>query len=431
MKKEDVAQPSSFDPFKDVLKGWKRKDSPSVSTPPPPTNTGNGNSSMSTTLKTKGKEPGKKKTVTWVDDEHLVSIRWIEKAIYDDGPVDVSTFSPFFGVLYIDSFPLFTIQGMQLSSHNLRDLDRGEGAALHTLLFEEVIDWSEPQRKPSSFVLVSVASNLIIAYPLVVEVPESDPPRSRGSASQEKMVQEEREQSALGALYPSLQMIPDSPAEPGVVLTEEEADKDMILMTTGREGESLFFNETQGVPANHMGAPPVIGGPPPLGVPLPTASVAELVQRLGGGGPMMMDGGPVPHANIPPSSSLVSPGMPGAPAPDFSGTAMQSVPAGDIHKLLQLLSAASPGSMPGMGPGPGPGLAPGPMGEWDGYDYGHNSGFHEDDGGRGRGRGRGGRGRGRGEGGSRYRRKPCMFFAQGRYVVLYNNMVERVADLRF
>lgn len=54
-------------------------------------------------------------------------------------------------VLYIDGiFPwassAFVIQGIH-TTHNYRDLDRGEGAALHAHLFEETIDWSEPLRK--------------------------------------------------------------------------------------------------------------------------------------------------------------------------------------------------------------------------------------------------------------------------------------------
>jgi hypothetical protein len=60
----------------------KRKESPSVSTPP----------ATSTPVPqalpvTNGK---KKKTVTWPSDDKLESIRLIEKAVYDDDPVDVS-----------------------------------------------------------------------------------------------------------------------------------------------------------------------------------------------------------------------------------------------------------------------------------------------------------------------------------------------------
>jgi hypothetical protein len=40
----------------------------------------------------------------------------------------------------------FTEQGTH-PTHSLRDLDRGEGAALHAHLFEEAIDWAEPIRK--------------------------------------------------------------------------------------------------------------------------------------------------------------------------------------------------------------------------------------------------------------------------------------------
>lgn len=33
------------------------------------------------------------------------------------------------------------------TGHSLRDLDRGEGAALHAQIFEETVDWTEPSRK--------------------------------------------------------------------------------------------------------------------------------------------------------------------------------------------------------------------------------------------------------------------------------------------
>lgn len=103
VKKEpgtNVAQPSSIDPFQEVLKSMNkaRKDSPAVSTPP----------STSTPP-----QPGiarngkKKKSVTWAPENQLESIRLIEKAIYDDDPVDVSCsflFAAF--VLYINIFSM-------------------------------------------------------------------------------------------------------------------------------------------------------------------------------------------------------------------------------------------------------------------------------------------------------------------------------------
>ena len=85
----NVAQPSSIDPFQELLKSMAkgRKESPAASTPP----------STSTPvpqapLVMNGK---KKKTVTWPSDDKLESVRLIEKAVYDDDPVDVSFLSPF------------------------------------------------------------------------------------------------------------------------------------------------------------------------------------------------------------------------------------------------------------------------------------------------------------------------------------------------
>lgn len=89
LKKEEtnVALPSSFDPFQEALKSMKaRKDSPASSTPP----TASASTPPQIGL---GKNGRKKKCVTWATDGQLVSIRLIERAIYDDDPVDVSTVS--------------------------------------------------------------------------------------------------------------------------------------------------------------------------------------------------------------------------------------------------------------------------------------------------------------------------------------------------
>ena len=99
LKKDEanVSLPSSFDPFQEALKSMKaRKDSPALSTPPA--------ASASTPPQISlGKNGKKKKCVTWATDEQLVSIRLIERAIYDDDPVDVSTVSfSINDVLFID-----------------------------------------------------------------------------------------------------------------------------------------------------------------------------------------------------------------------------------------------------------------------------------------------------------------------------------------
>lgn len=99
----NVAQPSSIDPFQEVLKSMAktRKESPVVSTPPPvPPSTA---PAVPSGLTKSGK---KKKSVTWAPDGQLESIRLIEKAIYDDDPADVSCLFLFLAcfVLYINVF---------------------------------------------------------------------------------------------------------------------------------------------------------------------------------------------------------------------------------------------------------------------------------------------------------------------------------------
>ena len=89
MKQEpaaNIAQPSSIDPFQEVLKSMAkaRKDSPAATSTPPPIAA---RSPVATGLTKLGK---KKKTVTWPSDDRLATVCWIEKAVYDDDPVDVS-----------------------------------------------------------------------------------------------------------------------------------------------------------------------------------------------------------------------------------------------------------------------------------------------------------------------------------------------------
>lgn len=84
-REENIAQPSSIDPFQEALKlmGKGRKESPAVSTPPP-------TSANTPPLAGLTKNGKKKKSVTWPSDDQLELVRLIEKAIYDDDPVDVS-----------------------------------------------------------------------------------------------------------------------------------------------------------------------------------------------------------------------------------------------------------------------------------------------------------------------------------------------------
>lgn len=299
--------------------------------------------------------------------------------------------------------------------HSLRDLDRGEGAALHAPhLFEETIDWSEPLRESSLHSHYSNDTHVMLAL-AVIELPPEDsshPRLVRGSASQEKTTQEEREQTALSAVYMSPGQIPESPAEPTTVIPEEDVDKPAKVMCVGPELDTLF----------QWGMPMELA---------PTAaSVQELVQQLAMGSIMEASAGgqaPIDMAGQANAALNAVQGM---------------LPQDQLQQLLQQLSstasaaatttATAPqaqtayGQPPYGGAGEGgwpPAAAPGA------FDYG----YHEDgaadqqrgwsDGGRGRGRGGRGRGRGRGDDGG-YRpyikRKPCSFFAAGRRALNLN-----------
>ncbi|KAA1465951.1 hypothetical protein DENSPDRAFT_868138 [Dentipellis sp. KUC8613] len=236
VKKEpdpNVAQPSSINPFQEALKDMAkaRKASPVVVPTPPPPRASGSTPPLSAGLTKTGK---KRKTVTWAADGQLEQVKFIDRAVYDDDPVD----------------------GMH-TSHNLRDLDRDEGAALHAHLFEELIDWSEP---------------LSLAFP-----PDAEP-RPRGEDSQEKVTQEQREQTALGALY--LAQIPDTPGEPAAQLPPEQVDEHVRLMLTGPEVDALFWQQQ---PAEQPGAAPVsvsdlVGqlAAPAAAVPDPAALLAQV-----------------------------------------------------------------------------------------------------------------------------------------------------------
>ncbi|KAF9551560.1 hypothetical protein CPC08DRAFT_674626 [Agrocybe pediades] len=363
VKKEEtnVAMPSSFDPFQEALKSMTRKEaSPAVQTPP----------SISTTSTNEsqprlGKNGKKKKSVTWRADYELVKVHIIERAVYDDDPVDGSHVG-----------------------HSIRDLERGEGAALHAHLFEETIDWTEP---------------LLVEMP---PEPDDAPPKVPvGGNSQEKTTQEEREQTALGAVYMSLNQIPESPAEPNII-PEEEVDKNVTLMAVGPENEPVFGQD---------------------GMPGPVASVADLVGQLGS-----LDGQPS-GISLDAAASVV--GVGAGVDLNASLAAVQSLPQEQLQMLLQQLQ------LPGGGT-PFGGVATTPYGNpadavWPNHQqYGTDYGYQEDqqqqqqqhprwsDGLRGRGRGiGGGRGRGRGRGDEGYRpyptttirrRPPCSFFAAGR-----------------
>lgn len=97
VKKEvdpNVAQPSSYDPFLEIVKSMKqpRKDSPSTATPPPTLPVPTASSTTSRQVSAEGTSSDKKKkSVTWAPDGQLELVKLIERAVYDDDPADVSS----------------------------------------------------------------------------------------------------------------------------------------------------------------------------------------------------------------------------------------------------------------------------------------------------------------------------------------------------
>ncbi|KAJ7265938.1 hypothetical protein B0H12DRAFT_1100197 [Mycena haematopus] len=353
-KKDDgtnVAQPSAIDPFQETLKLMKaNKGSPLAGVVSTPSPHGSAERSGSTGAAEAGPSAttrlGKrKKSVTWAPDGKLESIRLIERAIYGDENSD----------------------GTLQYTGSLRDLDRSEGAALHMHLFEETVDWSEP---------------------LLIELSE-DLPDERGAQSQEKGMQEQREQTALVSLYMTPSSIPDSPAEPSLVIPDEDVDKDVHEMTTGPDVDAVFWN----------GPAIPIDQPQPQPGALPLSSVADLVGQLAGG----------PNA-----------------APADPGTVM---PPEQLQQLLAQLSQLTPAQQQQMHTQMPQQQQQQPYGDWPGLnqfsaDYSQAPAFQDDGGerngwpmsrggrGRGRGRGRGGAG---GDDGYRHNKKRlCNFFAAGR-----------------
>lgn len=405
VKKEpdaNVAQPSNFNPFEEALKSMRpRRDSPATSTPPPVTAPSTNTAlSITATITNSGKV---KKSVTWAAEGKLEMIKFIERAVYDDDPQDVSSLSLCFR-MYFTLITLVCVdkQGTH-PSHNVRDLDRDEGAALHAHLFEEQIEWFEPSRKQMANWFMRFARIDKHASTFIVIDLSSADPRPRGEQSQEKGTQEEREQNALVALYTAAAQIPDSPAEPLTLLPEEKVDENVRLMLTGPDVDTIFWSGDQ-----------------PAAVGAPKSSVAELVGQLASG------------PNDVPMVDMMQGAGAEQQAKAFGVDPVLGITNLSPEQLLQLMQHAQSLQQRGMLPAGQPAAPAQGSGDhnWNSHYTEHERGFPEDggrdrrsgwyegDGWSERGGGRGGRGRGRGRGrGDGFRnnkRKPCSFFAAGR-----------------
>jgi protein phosphatase 1 regulatory subunit 10 len=221
--------------------------------------------------------------------------------------------------------------------------------------------------------------------PTAIDIPIDIDLTQRGQQSSERTAQEEREQTALGALYMTAAQIPDSPGEPSATIAEEEVDLDVKLMTVGPECDLVLWSEAAQVPQ---------------------VSVADLVNQLAAGG---MD-----H----PMNGLLTNGS----SLGFDPNTLSSIPPEHMQQLMQQAQAL-------FNQGQGGGVQSPFGGVGQGFDssnayneYGQD--YADDDpnargrwtADRGRGRGGRGRGRGRGEEGSykSSKRRPCSFFAEGR-----------------
>ena len=150
----NVAQPSQEDPFQEVLKAMRgrplssssisNKQTIAVANANAAMVSSNSSSSNATPIPGEQIRSGKKlKRVTWAPDTELEKVKLIERAIYDDDPNNVSINIILFSIVI--NF-IWTSKGSH-SAHSIRDLERAEGAAMHIHIFEESIDWYEPQRK--------------------------------------------------------------------------------------------------------------------------------------------------------------------------------------------------------------------------------------------------------------------------------------------
>jgi protein phosphatase 1 regulatory subunit 10 len=213
--------------------------------------------------------------------------------------------------------------------------------------------------------------------------PSFDTPR--GESSQEKVMQEEREKSALNALYMSPSQIPDSPAEPTSQIPEDEVDTNMKHMLSGNEVRELDRGDRE-----------------------PAISVQGLISQLAGAS-ASVTGDPVDVTAVPQPVDLKQLGF-------------------DLSLFAQL---AAQQSAQGSAPAPNGFVYPQQSysGEqtWNNQysDYGQ-AGYEEDSNQRSknwdgqssdqgwRGRGRGGRGGGTRGGFRNTKRKLCNFYANGR-----------------
>ncbi|WFD05314.1 hypothetical protein MVES1_000644 [Malassezia vespertilionis] len=224
----------------------------------------------------------RKKAVHWKDHDGmaLVSIKLIEPAVYDDE--------------------------MYHGAKGVGALDMEEGGAFRQAHAEmdEQIDWYTP------------------VEPYLPD-PPSGPLPERGSESDTKEAQEEREHAVEEAVYPTAAAIPPTPEEPEeIVLSFASMAPPPASMTTGTEIAPFPARSTSPLPATETMVPPV---PPP-------EFMAMMAQMAA------MQGGP----DMPPWIAAGGPPMPPFD-PSMMQSFMQAMPGPDMPMPMPM-----GGAMPGF-----------------------------------------------------------------------------------
>ncbi|KAF8304790.1 hypothetical protein DL93DRAFT_2233363 [Clavulina sp. PMI_390] len=325
----------------------------------------------------------KKKSVSFRPDSELEAVKWIDKATYDDD----------------ENEPWHTLG-------DARDLDRGEGHALHGQGFEELIDWYEP-------------CEILIPDDIILEL--------RGGESIEAGIQAEREATALIAVYITPKDVPESASDISPRLGEPPSGADSALtvaMLPGPEIAELASNLE--ATANNMmketppslnellaQIAPAASASGPLGSILPPTQPKAMME--GGWGQQNGHQQMMQQPNEQQQDVLQSFGV--RNAADLNAL-LSSVPP----EMLAQIQATHQQQQQQQQQGPGAGGFGGDQGNHNGFGGGYNDGpqnqywndagpsgprgdggggYDDWDNGGGRGyRGRGGRGfRGRGEGG--------------------------------
>ena len=245
---------SANDAFAEAMKIFNK---PAVTTPlyENSTNKTSALSSSGGPHSAKAKRARRNLRVSWVRDEDLEAIRWIEKAPVIEGVDDV----PYVSNLY-DCCCRQSLISRQDENHvDLVTMNHDEGAALHQGSMREEVDWNEPEGIQISAFLLNDSSFVPKLELLDLLTDEDRTTRSYPRADflnpdyPQTIVQIEtaRQQNEPAVAYPDKFSIPDSPAEAPYELSMENSVKLMEL------GPKLLNDPDFRMALEHIHRPPL------------------------------------------------------------------------------------------------------------------------------------------------------------------------------